>query len=341
MKSTVVYTLSACLLLGQACPLAAAPAEPSTSSSQMPESNGSFVDQNAQLIQQKNDATYFVAGWGGVYDPGTSQKDQEALLLRLQGDASALVDFNLVYGTSLSALGKVSAADKAVLQSVVSDAFLTPYASTFLDLLSKTAGLYRSFQSSPAARADFNLLYGTALPASGKPSNTDRLRLYKVAADPAFVQTVYLPLLTNTASLYRAIEASAVYRADFNLLYGAALPASGSPNGTDRSTLFGIVGTAGFNQAAYLSVLRESSILYSLLQKNAAKRALFNSRYETTLTAKGSPSAAGRATLFQITSSRTYVQKTFWDSLRTDSTGTPEVPCWSCFFKKLAAEKNN
>lgn len=222
-------------------------------------------------------------------------------------------DFNLLFSTVIAPAGALAVNDRAILFGVAGDPGYNQ--ASFLPVLVRTASLYRAIRASASYRNDFNLLYAAVIKASGSPTMEDRTTLFGVAGTAGYVQSTYLTVLTKTAGLYRSLQTSAVYRADFNLMYGAMLPASGAPNAADRGRLFGVAGTPGFDLSKYLPVLRKTSSLYTKLQAKTVKRLSYNQRYNAALPASGSPRTADLATIFGIAGSPTYNEAKFLASL--------------------------
>lgn len=255
-----------------------------------------------------------------VYDPNlrfetffTVLTKAASLYRNLTVSSGRLSDFNLLYGSSIQSVGALNAADRGKLFDVVGDPAYSE--AVYLPVLAKAASLFRAIQPSSSYRTDFNLLFKTAITASGSPIAVDRAVIFGVAGDPVFNQTLFLPVLTKTASLYRLLQATASYRTDFNLLFGTQIQVSGSPTTTDKTILFGVTGDPGYNQTNFLSVQTKTASLYRNLQANATYRANFNLLYGGNIIAVGVPSAADRTSLFGVAGSAGYSQSAYLSTL--------------------------
>ena len=122
--------------------------------------------------------------------------------------------------------------------------------------------------------------------------------------------------------LTTALESSAAGRANLNLLYGTSFKSSGPSTAYDRTTLQSITTQAGYGQSSFLSSLAKTASLYKAVQAlSASDRRQFNQQYKIYLQPAGSPSAADRKILFQVTSASGYDQSKV---LKTGNT-TPVV----------------
>lgn len=163
-------------------------------------------------------------------------------------------NYNSLFGRNIPATGNLS---DAVLVGQIADQIGDPAfnQNAFLGALPKTAGLFSALQSDGGLRADFNLMFASNTPASGAPEGATIGTLFNVAGDPNFNQSAFLPVLSKTAGLYRALQSDTAKLSSFNTKFGTQLPASGSPPGANLGTLFGLAGDPNFNLEAFLQQL--------------------------------------------------------------------------------------
>ncbi|HTL71544.1 MAG TPA: hypothetical protein VL404_09675 [Candidatus Eisenbacteria bacterium] len=258
---------------------------------------------------------YAVTAFSGGYDFRVRERSTDILRMKLQDNDGWRNDFNLLWGTHIGTDGNVSTADDAALDALTHDPNYR--FETFYDALPKAANLLRDLRGVSGRLADFNLLYGTSLAASGSPNAADRLKLFQVVLQPTYVPATYQQVLTKAASLYRSLQSSTAARTDFNLLFGAALVNTGAPTAVDLGKLFDTAGSPTYVQSTFLSVLTKAASLYRNLQSNAANRADFNLLFGTTAAATGSPDVVTRTALFDTTGSPSYANQSTFLSVLT------------------------
>jgi hypothetical protein len=114
-----------------------------------------------------------------------------ALYNALKGSSSNVSDFNLIFNAALSVSGALDANSREILFGVAGDPNFG--LAGFLQVLPKTANLYRAFQAGCPYRVAFNTMYLGSVPASGNLTDTaTRTMLFNITGDPAFNQQAFL-----------------------------------------------------------------------------------------------------------------------------------------------------
>ncbi len=238
------------------------------------------------------------------------------LITSLKSSTSTLSDFNLMYGTLITATGIVSALDQTIVDAVTAT---TNYnQSAFLTTLSTSASLYRSLQANSTLSWQHGLLYGTVIRSTGSPTTTDRAILNGIVQTTGYGKAVYLSTVTNAATLYRSLQTNTTYRNNFNLLYGATVQSTGNATASDRTKLMAsdAAGVSTYNSATFLTNLNFSADLFKAIQPSSGLRTSFNLFYSSTLVpVTGSPDASNRAGLVTAVSTPGYSQTTFIKNL--------------------------
>ncbi len=236
-----------------------------------------------------------------------------SLYAALQGNTTLRGYFNALYGTAVPASGAPPRANLAALFGVAGAAGYSQ--TTYLQVLNRAGSLYSALQTNATHRANFNLLFNTALAATGAPSAADRGILFDTAGPAAFNQASFLAVMAEAAPLYSGLRSNVTNMNYFNLLYGANIAATGALSAANRTILFNVAGGAGFNASTYLNILPKAGQLYVALQGNAAKRAIFNSRFSAAVPESGSPNGATLGVIFGLTGDPNYNFTAFWASL--------------------------
>lgn len=109
-------------------------------------------------------------------------------------------------------------------------------------------------------RDQFNALYGVGITTtSAVLTDAQKDVIFAIVPLDAtnFDESAFAASVKRAGDLMSALRlpANASKLANFNTQYGAAIGATGTPTATDRGALFGVVNTAGYNQAAFLSTL--------------------------------------------------------------------------------------
>ncbi len=242
-----------------------------------------------------------------------------SLTLALRTASNQAQNLNLLYGTSFKMSGPSTAYDHKVIIDITT---VPSYGvADFMKSLQATASLYRALQANTPVKQTFNEAYQMYLPSLGTPNTIDRGKLFGITHDPNYSQTA---LLTNLAALSvpslklsLALQKNSAQAQNLNLLYGTSFKSMGASTAYERYVLTAITTGAGYAQAGYLTSLQAAAGLYRALQANAEARKIFNKLYKTYLPPAGSPTAADREVLLNVTRNTGYTQDNFLKALVT------------------------
>ncbi len=186
--------------------------------------------------------------------------------------------------------------------------------------------LFGVIQGNAASRNDMNLLYGNEFPSLGSPTAAGISLLNGIVKGVGYNQSVWLSKMQKTASLLRALQADAGYRAGFNSKYAATtVPVSGTPKQETRWELFAIVGTTGYTQTNFLNALPKvvastlssaAKTLFGVIQSNSGYRNDMNLLYGNFFPSSGNPTAEGASALNTIVSGGGYSQSTWLSKMQ-------------------------
>ncbi len=175
------------------------------------------------------------------------------LLTALRASSTKRSAFNTLYGVVLTTTSTPSEAHRVALFGAVATSGYNQ--TTYLNLLIPARDLLNVLRASSSRRTAFNGLFNTALTSTSVPTVNDRDYLFSVVSDTGYNQTTFSNLLVSTNNLLNALIANPTKMTAFNVRYGVGLNTTDPLNDAQKDTLFGITGTAGYNQTTFLAGL--------------------------------------------------------------------------------------
>jgi len=206
--------------------------------------------------------------------------------------------------------------------------------NALLDLTASTIdpaaqSLLTTLKSSTGYLSDFNLLYATSITSTGTISTSDLAVVSSVVSQTGYTQDSYLVSVARGASLYRTIQGNLTYLTNFNIIYSASLPATGSPGSTNRAKLFTIVKAPDYNKTTFLGTLTTATPTPSPGGQLFSTTSVWNKKLSTTNTVLSNSAALVSSLVADTKITSPWINTTSYSTpLYKVGTSTPKVPVY-------------